>query len=68
MENLFVPYDAEITAKTATQPTAADGWLVAQVASNERAFALGLAHGWSEADPAKTPGLVDGWKTDENTG
>lgn len=67
MENLFVPYDAEITAKTATQPTAADGWLVAQVASNERAFALGLAHGWSEADPAKTPGLVDGWKKQMKT-
>jgi hypothetical protein len=67
MENLFVPYDAEITAKTATQPTAVDGWLVAQVASNERAFALGLAHGWSEADPAKTPGLVDGWKKQMKT-
>ena len=62
MENLFVPYDAEITAKTATQTVPADGWLVAQVASNERAFALGIAHGWSEADPAKSVGIVDGWK------
>jgi len=66
-ETLFVPYDADLSAKATTQPLAADGWQVAQVLTSEHAFTLGVSHGWSESDPTKTAGIVDGWKTQMKT-
>jgi hypothetical protein len=61
-ETLWVPYDADLSARAAEGKVAADGWLVAQAASNERATTLGLSHGWSESSPDRKEGIVDGWK------
>lgn len=66
-ETLWVPYDADLSAKAAAGQFAADGWLVAQAASNERASTLGLSHGWSEATPDRKDGVVDGWKKQMKT-
>jgi hypothetical protein len=66
-ETLFVPYDAALSAKAASQALAADGWQVAQILTSEHGFTLGVNYGWSESDPTKTAGIVDGWKKQMKT-
>lgn len=61
-ETIWVPYDADLSAKAVAEKFSADGWLVAQAASNEHASTLGLSQGWSESAADRKEGVVDGWK------
>ena len=66
-ETLFLPYDADLSAKAINQALAQDGWQLAQVASMEHATTLGVSRGWSESDLLKNTGVVDNWKKQMKT-
>ena len=60
LENLFVPYDAELTAKTVTQPTPADGWLVGLIGRRPEPLAAVAAETGGIALPGGPAGYPGG--------